>query len=47
MYADFGYPSDMEPFIYYMPNDDVEPSPEAIVSRFRDFLSSERMRFGF
>ena len=32
----------MEPFIYYMPNDDGESSPEAMIRRFRVFLSSEK-----
>ena len=46
VYADFGYPSDMEPFIYYMPNDDGESSPEAMIRRFRTFVASEKERLG-
>ena len=46
VYADFGYPSDMEPFIYYMPNDEGDSSPEALIDRFHAFLSSERKRLG-
>ena len=46
VYADFGYPSDMEPFIYYMPNDDGESSPEALIKRFHAFAASEKKRLG-
>ena len=46
VYADFGYPSDMEPFIYYMPNDDGESSPEALIKRFHAFVASEKKRLG-
>lgn len=46
VYADFGYPSDMEPFIYYMPNDDGESSPEALIKRFHAFVASEKERLG-
>ena len=46
VYADFGYPSDMESFIYYMPNDGGESSPEALIRRFHAFVASERERLG-
>ena len=46
VYADFGYPSDMEPFIYYMPNDSGESSPEALIGRFHAFVASEKERLG-
>lgn len=44
VYADFGYPSDMEAFIYYMPNDSGESSPEALIRRFHAFVASEKER---
>ena len=44
VYADFGYPGDMEPFIYYMPSDEGESSQEALIGRFRSFLVTERAR---
>lgn len=47
VYADFGYPSDMESFIYYMPNDGGESSPEALIRRFHAFVASEKERLGF
>ncbi len=46
VYADFGYPSDMESFIYYMPNDGGESSPEALIRRFHAFVASEKERLG-
>lgn len=46
VYADFGYPRDMEPFIYYMPNDEGESSTEDLIARYREFLASERTRLG-
>ena len=46
VYADFGYPSDMEPFIYYMPSEDGASSVGALIDRFRSFLTSERRRLG-
>lgn len=45
VYADFDYPPDMEPFIYYMPGKGTDSSPEALLIRFRDFLSRERKRY--
>lgn len=47
VYADFGYPGDMEPFIYYMPSDEGESSQEALIGRFRSFLVTERARLCF
>ena len=44
VYADFGYPGDMEPFIYYRPSDEGESSQEALIGRFRSFLVTERAR---
>ena len=43
VYSDFDYPRDMEPFIYYMPNDNDDPTdgPE---QRFREFLHSEKAK---
>ena len=46
VYADFGYPSDMDPFIYSMPNDGGESSPEALIRRFHAFVASEKERLG-
>ena len=46
VYADFGYPSDIEPFIYYTPNDDGESSPEALIRRFHAFVASKKERHG-
>ena len=45
VYADFGYPRDMEPFIYYMPSDG-ETSTDDLIARFHDFLISEKARLG-
>lgn len=44
VYADFGYPADMEPFVYYMPAEEENPSPEALLERFRAFLPLEKKR---
>ena len=44
VYADFGYPSDMESFIYYMPSDEGDSSQEVLIGRFRSFLVTERER---
>ena len=46
VYADFGYPSDMEPFIYYMPSEEGDSSLEALIGRFRSFLATESERLG-
>ena len=43
VYADFGYPRDMEPFIYYMPSEG-DSSAEDLVKRYRAFLVSEKTR---
>ena len=43
VYADFGYPRDMEPFIYYMPSEG-DSSTDALVERYREFLVSEKTR---
>ena len=45
VYADFGYPRDMEPFIYYMPSEG-ESSTDGLIARFHDFLISEKARLG-
>lgn len=46
IYSDFNYPEDMEPFIYYMPNDFVTNSAEDLIERFNKFLAVERKRLG-
>ena len=43
VYADFGYPRDMEPFIYYMPSEG-DSSTDDLVKRYREFLVSEKAR---
>lgn len=43
IYADFGYPRDMEPFIYYMPSEGCSSAAD-LVARFRNFLASEKAR---
>ena len=43
VYADFGYPRDMEPFIYYMPGEG-DSSAEDLVKRYRAFLVSEKAK---
>ncbi|MBQ1450407.1 MAG: DUF2247 family protein [Eggerthellaceae bacterium] len=45
VYADFGYPHDMEPFIYYMPSEG-DSSTDDLVKRYREFLVSEKVRLG-
>ena len=46
VYADFGYPEDMDSLIYYMPAVDSNPSPEKLIGRFHAFLASEKRRLG-
>jgi len=43
VYADFGYPRDMEPFIYYMPSEG-DSSTDDLVKRYREFIVSEKTR---
>ena len=43
VYADFGYPHDMEPFIYYMPSE-CDSSTDNLVKRYGEFLASEKNR---
>ena len=45
VYADFGYPRDMEPFIYYMPSQG-DSSAADLVKRYNEFLASEKARLG-
>ena len=45
VYADFGYPRDMEPLIYYMPSEG-DSSTDDLVKRYREFLVSEGARLG-
>ncbi|MCM2990744.1 DUF2247 family protein [Bacillus safensis] len=50
VYADFGYPEDMEPFIHYMPSSDgynpllysIEENINRLVSLFEEFLQKEK-----
>lgn len=48
LYADFGYPEDMIPFIYYMPADEElmhlkpEEARAILVTRLKSFLKEER-----
>ncbi len=44
VYADFGYPEDMNSFIYYMPAAERDPSPEKLIKRFQAFLAEEKVR---
>ena len=44
VYADFDYPEDMNPFIYYMPSVDCDPSPEKLIARFHAFMAEEKAR---
>lgn len=46
IYSDFDYPSEMDGFIYYMPNDEGPTSVDVMVARFHSFLASERNRLG-
>ncbi|MGI6216396.1 MAG: DUF2247 family protein [Coriobacteriales bacterium] len=46
VYADFGYPKDMEQCIYYMPVSEGDSTPEGLSKRFADFLDSEKSRLG-
>ena len=46
VYSDFDYPSDMETFIYYMPNAGQEGSTDAMVENFRAFMGREKERLG-
>jgi len=47
VYADFDYPEDMEPFIYYMPyhpmDDDaaIDDKKQILINRYNRFLESE------
>ncbi len=43
VYADFGYPSDMEPFIFYMPSES-DSSTEDLIEQYHKFLISEKTR---
>ena len=44
IYADFNYPKDMEPFIYYMPSSDENSSTDSLIDLFRAFLTKEKNR---
>ena len=46
VYADFDYPKEMEPFIYYMPSIDGDRSEDALIARFHEFVLSEKERLG-
>lgn len=46
VYADFDYPGDMEPFIYYMPCSERNASSQALLVRFKKFLQEEKTRLG-
>ena len=46
VYSDFGYPSDMDSLIYYMPSDEGPTSVDGMTARFYGFLVSERNRLG-
>lgn len=53
VYADFGYPEDMEPFIHYMPSSDgynpllysKEENINRLVSLFEEFLQKKKKLF--
>ena len=44
VYSDFGYPQDMESFIYYMPSNEKESSVEKLMANFYAFLKEEKIR---
>lgn len=46
VYADFDYPADMEPLIYYMPCKDGSTNRKSIVAKFDAFLAGEKGRLG-
>ena len=46
VYASFDYPSDMEPFIYYMPSTDSDSSIASLVAKYRLFSEEERENLG-
>lgn len=43
VHTDFGYPRDMESFVYHMPNEN-NSSVEDLIKSFHEFLASEKTR---